>query len=286
MRPGALRALVDFAEAHPQAGAVGARLEYEDGRFQHSAFRFPDWKQAFFGFFDGLVPLDSEINGRYPPEPARPAVRRRAPAGRLPAAAPRGARAGRARSTRASSCTSRRRTSASRLRAGRLAELLPAGRAGDARQRRQHVGAPASRCRSSSTAARRSSTAAIAARAATPLLKAIVWAGHRLPARAERARLRPGPDRRAAAARADRRLLEDSVVLTGPNGVERAASRHRPARRLGGDRQLQGARSAAGLPALAGARPRAAARRGLGRRQRLRRRLGRDGRRPSFRGSG
>jgi len=66
LRPGALRALVDFAETHPLAGAVGARLEYEDGRFQHSAFRFPDWKQAFFGFFDGLVPLDSEINGRYP----------------------------------------------------------------------------------------------------------------------------------------------------------------------------------------------------------------------------
>ena len=66
VKPGALRALVDFAETHPHAGAVGARLEYADGRFQHSAFRFPDWKQAFFGFFDGLVPLDSEINGRYP----------------------------------------------------------------------------------------------------------------------------------------------------------------------------------------------------------------------------
>ena len=66
VKPGALRALVDFAETHPLAGAVGARLEYEDGRFQHSAFRFPDWKQAFFGFFDGLVPLHSEINGRYP----------------------------------------------------------------------------------------------------------------------------------------------------------------------------------------------------------------------------
>jgi GT2 family glycosyltransferase len=65
VRPGALQALVSFADAHPEAGAVGARLEYEDGRFQHSAFRFPDWKQAFFGFFDGFVPLDSEINGRY-----------------------------------------------------------------------------------------------------------------------------------------------------------------------------------------------------------------------------
>jgi GT2 family glycosyltransferase len=66
LRPGALAELVRFADAHPEAGAIGARLEYEDGRFQHSAFRFPDWKQAFFGFFDGLVPLDSEINGRYP----------------------------------------------------------------------------------------------------------------------------------------------------------------------------------------------------------------------------
>lgn len=66
VKPGSLRALVDFAETHPSAGAVGPRLEYEDGRFQHSAFRFPDWKQAFFGFFDGLVPLDSEQNGRYP----------------------------------------------------------------------------------------------------------------------------------------------------------------------------------------------------------------------------
>jgi N-acetylglucosaminyl-diphospho-decaprenol L-rhamnosyltransferase len=66
VRPGTLAELVNFAEAHPEAGVVGARMEYEDGRFQHSAFRFPDWKQAFFGFFDGLVPLDSEVNGRYP----------------------------------------------------------------------------------------------------------------------------------------------------------------------------------------------------------------------------
>ena len=66
LEPGALQALVQFAEAHPDAGAVGARLTYEDGRFQHSAFHFPDTRQAFFGFFDGLVPLDSEANGRYP----------------------------------------------------------------------------------------------------------------------------------------------------------------------------------------------------------------------------
>jgi GT2 family glycosyltransferase len=68
VRPGALAALVEFADAHPEAGVVGARLEYEDGRFQHSAFRFPDARQAFFGFFDGLVALDSEPNGRYGPD--------------------------------------------------------------------------------------------------------------------------------------------------------------------------------------------------------------------------
>jgi GT2 family glycosyltransferase len=66
VRPGTLSALVAFADAHPEAGVVGARMEYADHRFQHSAFRFPDGKQAFFGFFDNLVPLDSAPNGRYP----------------------------------------------------------------------------------------------------------------------------------------------------------------------------------------------------------------------------
>jgi GT2 family glycosyltransferase len=65
---GSLKALVAFADAHPEAGIVGGRLEYEDGRFQHSAFGFPDAKQAFFGFFDGLVSLDSPTNGRFEPE--------------------------------------------------------------------------------------------------------------------------------------------------------------------------------------------------------------------------
>jgi N-acetylglucosaminyl-diphospho-decaprenol L-rhamnosyltransferase len=64
--PDAIRALVRFADANPTAGIVGGRLENEDGTHQHSAFRFPDWKQALFGFFDNLVPLDSRINGRFP----------------------------------------------------------------------------------------------------------------------------------------------------------------------------------------------------------------------------
>ncbi len=64
VRPDALHELVRFADSHPRAGAVGARLDYPDGRFQHSAFRFPGLRQALFGFFD-LIPIDSPINGRY-----------------------------------------------------------------------------------------------------------------------------------------------------------------------------------------------------------------------------
>ncbi len=67
LRPDALRRLVEFADAHPEAGAVGARLENPDGSLQHSAFRFPDLRQALFGFFE-LVPLDGSTNGRYRPE--------------------------------------------------------------------------------------------------------------------------------------------------------------------------------------------------------------------------
>ena len=64
VRPDTLRELVRFADAHPRAGAVGARLENSDGSLQHSAFQFPDLRQALFGFFD-IVPLDARINGRY-----------------------------------------------------------------------------------------------------------------------------------------------------------------------------------------------------------------------------
>jgi N-acetylglucosaminyl-diphospho-decaprenol L-rhamnosyltransferase len=62
----ALTALVTFADAHPQAGLVGPQLVNPDGSLQHSTFRFPGLQQAFFGFFEKLVPLDSVANGRYP----------------------------------------------------------------------------------------------------------------------------------------------------------------------------------------------------------------------------
>jgi N-acetylglucosaminyl-diphospho-decaprenol L-rhamnosyltransferase len=41
VRPGAATALIDFLEAHPDAGIAGGRLESPDGTPQTSAFRFP-----------------------------------------------------------------------------------------------------------------------------------------------------------------------------------------------------------------------------------------------------
>ena len=41
VRPGALRALVDFLEANPAVGLAGSRLEHPDGSAQTSAFGFP-----------------------------------------------------------------------------------------------------------------------------------------------------------------------------------------------------------------------------------------------------
>lgn len=68
VRPGALRSLVAFADAHPQAGMIAPRVVNPDGTLQHSTFRFPDFRQAFYGFFEKLAPLDSPQNGRYQPE--------------------------------------------------------------------------------------------------------------------------------------------------------------------------------------------------------------------------
>ncbi len=41
VRPGALKALVDFMDEHPHVGIAGSRLEDPDGTPQRSAFRFP-----------------------------------------------------------------------------------------------------------------------------------------------------------------------------------------------------------------------------------------------------
>ena len=66
--PGALKALTDFAKQHTSAGMIAPRLVNPDGSLQHSTFCFPDLRQAFFGFFDKLVPINSHKNGRYSSE--------------------------------------------------------------------------------------------------------------------------------------------------------------------------------------------------------------------------
>ncbi len=56
VRSGAVKALVDFLESHPQIGIVGSRLEDPDGTPQISAFRFPSlWTELDFGLQIGLV---------------------------------------------------------------------------------------------------------------------------------------------------------------------------------------------------------------------------------------
>jgi GT2 family glycosyltransferase len=66
---GALEVLLSFMGETESAGMCGPRLVYQDGSFQHSAFRFPTLAQAFFDFFP-VHPrlLDSRLNGRYPRE--------------------------------------------------------------------------------------------------------------------------------------------------------------------------------------------------------------------------
>lgn len=55
-RPGALQALVEFMDAHPQVGIAGSRLEDPDGTAQYSAFRFINaWSEFDRGLQLGLV---------------------------------------------------------------------------------------------------------------------------------------------------------------------------------------------------------------------------------------
>ncbi len=66
-QPGATRALYGALMADTLTGLVGARLAYEDGAFQHSAFRFPGLRQLWVELFPAPARLyDSAFNGRYP----------------------------------------------------------------------------------------------------------------------------------------------------------------------------------------------------------------------------
>lgn len=63
---GASSALYNALLTLPDAGVVGARLTYEDGSFQHSAFAFPGLVQLWFDLLPAPARLyDTRINGRY-----------------------------------------------------------------------------------------------------------------------------------------------------------------------------------------------------------------------------
>ena len=67
LRRGSLPRVVAFLDARPEVGVAGARLIYQDGRFQHSAFRFPSLPMAFLEFFPINHRLaNSRVNGRFP----------------------------------------------------------------------------------------------------------------------------------------------------------------------------------------------------------------------------
>ena len=64
---GATKALFDALFSDPGNGVVGARLNFADGSFQHSAFRFPDLRQIWAELFP--TPgrwIEGSFNGRYP----------------------------------------------------------------------------------------------------------------------------------------------------------------------------------------------------------------------------
>lgn len=61
VQPGAVGALHAALFGLPRAGVVGARLSYEDGAFQHSAFRFPGLMQIAFD----LLPMPDRVRGRF-----------------------------------------------------------------------------------------------------------------------------------------------------------------------------------------------------------------------------
>jgi len=66
LQPGALAELTRFLAAQPHAGGCCPRLNYGDGSFQHSAFRFPGLMQLFLDLHPIPRLMNSSLNGRYP----------------------------------------------------------------------------------------------------------------------------------------------------------------------------------------------------------------------------
>lgn len=65
--PGATNTLYTALQTLPDAGLVGARLTYENGDFQHSAFAFPGLAQLWIDLLPRPDRLyNTRLNGRYP----------------------------------------------------------------------------------------------------------------------------------------------------------------------------------------------------------------------------
>jgi hypothetical protein len=66
-QPGATNRLYNRLTENPRLGLVGARLTYDDGSLQHSAFHFPGLRQLWVEFFPtpGRL-IEHTFNGRYP----------------------------------------------------------------------------------------------------------------------------------------------------------------------------------------------------------------------------
>jgi GT2 family glycosyltransferase len=66
VREGALGEMVRFMDHSPSVGVWGPRLVYGDGRFQHSAYRFPSLAQIVLDFWPVHWRLvESRLNGRF-----------------------------------------------------------------------------------------------------------------------------------------------------------------------------------------------------------------------------
>ena len=66
LQPGALAEMTGFLASHPRAGGCCPRLNYGDGSFQHSAFRFPGLMQLVLDLHPIPRLMETRLNGRYP----------------------------------------------------------------------------------------------------------------------------------------------------------------------------------------------------------------------------
>ena len=66
LQPGALAKMTGFLASYPRTGGCCPRLNYGDGSFQHSAFRFPGLMQLYLDLHPIPRLMETRLNGRYP----------------------------------------------------------------------------------------------------------------------------------------------------------------------------------------------------------------------------